>query len=75
MNRADFGVPRSLYRIITWWIASGERLQKSQRRQCGFRCVRGSRFWVRMKSENLIASRTKKIGVLLPTRSQLPSSV
>ena len=75
MKRADFGVRRSEYRIMTWWIASGERPQKSQRRQWGFRWVRGSRFWVRMKSENLIASRTKKIGVLLPTRSQLPSEV
>ena len=35
----------------------------------GFRLVCGSRFWVWMKSPNLSGSRTKKTGVLLPTRS------
>ena len=45
-------------------IAVGERM-----------LVRGWRFWVRMKSGNLTGSRMKNTGVLLPTRSQLPSSV
>ena len=45
-------------------IAVGER-----------RLVRGWRFWVWMKSGNFMGSRTKKTGVLLPTRSQLPSCV
>jgi hypothetical protein len=31
--------------------------------------VSGSRFWEWMKSWNFVASRTKKTGVLLPTRS------
>ena len=35
----------------------------------------GSRFWEWMKSANFIGSRTKKIGVLLPTMSKLPSWV
>ena len=37
--------------------------------------VMGSRFWVWMKLANFSGSRTKKTGVLLPTRSQLPSRV
>ena len=37
--------------------------------------VTGSGFWEWMKSGNLIASRMKKTPRLLPTRSQLPSSV
>ena len=37
--------------------------------------VFGWRFCVWMKSGNLSGSRTKNTGVLLPTRSQLPSSV
>jgi hypothetical protein len=32
----------------------------------------GSLFWLRMKCGNLIASRMKKMGVLLPTTSKLP---
>ena len=37
--------------------------------------VCGWRFWEWMKSWNFDASRTKNTGVLLPTMSQLPSSV
>jgi len=37
--------------------------------------VDGSYFWEWMKSGNFSGSRMKKIGVSLPARSQLPSSV
>ena len=37
--------------------------------------VRGSRFTAWLRSGNLSGSRRKNTGVLLPTRSQLPSSV
>ena len=40
-----------------------------------FRLVCGFRFWVWMKMGNLEGSRRKKMGVLLNTQSQLPSSV
>ena len=40
-----------------------------------FRLVCGFRFWVWMKIGNFEGSRRKKIGVLLNTQSQLPSSV
>ena len=40
-----------------------------------FRLVCGFRFWVWMKIGNFDGSRRKKMGVLLNTQSQLPSSV
>ncbi|MNT01705.1 hypothetical protein D3C72_1361820 [compost metagenome] len=49
--------------------------QKSQAAVALRRLVLGSRFWVWIKSGNFSGSRMKKTGVLLPTRSQLPSSV
>ena len=58
-----------------WCRLSGDWDQKSHM-AVGLRgLVPGSRFWVSMKSGNLYGSRTKNTGVLLPTRSQLPSSV
>ncbi len=54
---------------------SGDWLMKSSWRHGSWRKVTGSGFWEWMKSGNLIASRMKKTPRLLPTRSQLPSSV
>jgi len=39
------------------------------------RCVAGFLFCEWMNTGNKIGSRIKKIGVLFPTRSQMPSSV
>ncbi|MNU10664.1 hypothetical protein D3C72_2579530 [compost metagenome] len=61
--------------MVTWCRLSGALLQKSNIMVGDFRLVCGSRFWVWMKSGNLMPSLMKNIGVLLPTRSQLPSSV
>ncbi len=55
--------------------ASGVRLMKSKIRAGSWRNVTGSGFSAWITSGNLIASRMKKTGRLLPTRSQLPSSV
>ena len=55
---------------------SGDCETKSNTRLGTWRSkVTGSGFWEWMKSGNLIASRMKKTPRLLPTRSQLPSSV
>ena len=75
MNMGATGMPRSDIRMVTWCSDSGESDQKSHMAVGERRLVAGWRFWVRMKSGNLSGSRTKKTGVLLPTRSQLPSSV
>ena len=69
MCRHDRGVPRSDIRNSTWWYDSGESDQKSHWASLDRVCVSGIRFWEWMKSWNLDGSRTKKIGVLLPTRS------
>ena len=53
----------------------GDWLQKSHIAVGERRLVLGWRFCVWMKSGNFSGSRTKNTGVLLPTRSQLPSSV
>ncbi len=55
--------------------ASGKEVQKSQLFLALRMLVRGSRFTAWLRSGNLRGSRRKKTGVLLPTRSQLPSSV
>ena len=68
-------MPRSDIRIVTWWADSGESVQKSHCMSCECMPVSGSRFCEWMKSWNFEGSRTKKTGVLLPTMSQLPSSV
>ena len=67
------GRPRSVIRIVTWCRLSGDSDQKSHIAVGERRFVFGCRFWVWMKSGNLYGSRTKNTGVLLPTRSQLPS--
>jgi len=59
---------------MNWCVASGECEKKSQMLSGSWRFVNGSYFCEWMKSGNLMPSRMKKMGVLLPTRSQLPSS-
>ena len=54
---------------VTWWADSGERVQKSHCMSASRRWVPGRRFWEWMKSGNLMPSRMKNTGVLLPTRS------
>ena len=56
-------------------IDSGVWLMKSKIRFGSWRNVTGSGFSEWMTSGNLIASRMKNTARLLPTRSQLPSSV
>ena len=68
-------MPRSPKSQTNWWVASGVCEKKSQMLSGSCRLVCGSYFCEWMKSGNLIPSRRKKTGVLLPTRSQLPSSV
>ena len=69
MWRQVRGVPRSLIKMATWWSDSGESDQKSHCMLLLRRPVSGIRFCEWMKSWNLLGSRTKKTGVLLPTRS------
>jgi len=54
---------------------SGVRCMKSKMRAGSCRNVTGSGLSEWITSGNLVASRMKKTGRLLPTRSQLPSSV
>ena len=68
-------MPRSLITMVTWCSASGSSVQKSQLFSALRMLVRGSRFTARFRSGNFSGSRMKNTGVLLPTRSQLPSSV
>jgi len=60
---------------MTMCSDSGDWLMKSKIRFGSWRKDTGSGFWEWMKSGNLMASRMKKTPRLLPTRSQLPSSV
>ena len=69
------GMPRSDIRIVTWCALSGESVQKSHCISLERSPVSGSRFCEWMKSWNFEGSRTKKTGVLLPTRSWLPCCV
>ncbi len=62
-------MPRSPKSQVTWWVDSGLSPQKSQTLSASCEPVYGSRFWVWMKSGNLMASLMKNTGVLLPTRS------
>ena len=62
-------MPRSPISQATWWADSGDRVQKSHCMSLLRSPVAGWRFCERMKSWNLIVSRTKKTGVLLPTMS------
>ena len=75
MWRYDAGMPRGDMVIVTWCSASGSSVQKSQLLVALRRLVRGSRFTALLRSGNLRGSRRKNTGVLLPTMSQLPSSV
>ena len=68
-------MPRSLIVMVTWWSASGSEVQKSQLLRALRRLVRGSRLTAWLRSGNFNGSRRKKTGVLLPTKSQFPSSV
>ena len=61
--------------MVIWCRLSGDCDQKSHIAVAERMLVRGWRFCVWMKSGNFIGSRTKNTGVLLPTMSQLPSSV
>ena len=56
-------------------MASGVFEMKSKMRSPLWRLCTGSGFCEWMKSGNLMASRMKNTFRLLPTRSQLPSSV
>ena len=69
MWRYDFGMPRSPISQVTWCADSGDRVQKSHCMSLSRSPLPGRRFCERMKSWNLMVSRTKKTGVLLPTRS------
>ena len=68
-------MPRSDIRTVTWCADSGDSVQKSHCISLERRPLAPARFWLWMKSWNFDGSRTKKTGVLLPTMSQLPSSV
>ena len=69
------GMPRSDIVIVTWCSASGTNVQKSQLLSALRIPVRGSRLIAWLRSGKRSGSRWKNTGVLLPTRSQLPSSV
>ena len=68
-------MPHGLNSQVIMCIADGERLMKSKTRFASWRLVTGSGLKAWTTSGNFIASRMKKIWRLLPTRSQLPSSV
>jgi hypothetical protein len=57
---------------LTWWVVSGLRVIKSHIASGSFKWVAGFLFCVWIKEGKRIGSLMKKIGVLLPTRSQLP---
>ena len=77
--RYERGMPRSLMFHMTWWVASVCSETKSQKVSCAdcacgiSRSGCGLPAW--MMSGNLIPSWMKNTGMLLPTRSKLPSSV
>ena len=72
-------MPRSDITHISMCVVSGISETKSQKVSCAEAacgmpwCGSGFTAWTR--SGNFIASWMKKTGMLLPTRSQLPSSV
>ncbi len=69
MWRQDFGMPRSPISQVTWCADSGRRVQKSHCMLWSRRWLSARRFCEWMKSGNLMGSRMKKTGVLLPTMS------
>lgn len=77
--RYERGMPRSDMFHRVWWVASVCRATKSQKVSralwaCGIsRSGCGLPAW--MTSGNLMASWMKKTGMLLPTRSKVPSVV
>jgi hypothetical protein len=73
--RKLFGMPQSDILMVTWCSASGSNVQKSQLLSALRNPVRGSRLIAWLRSEKRNGSRKKNTGVLLPTMSQLPSSV
>ena len=79
MNRKERGIARSDMTHMIMCIDSGVRLMKSQKLSCADcacgKARSGSGFTAWMMSGNLIASWMKNTGMLLPTRSQLPSCV
>jgi hypothetical protein len=56
-------------------VVSGLKDIMSQNMSQSLRCVTGFLFKMWIKLGNKIASLMKKIGVLFPTKSQIPSSV
>ena len=79
MNRNERGIARSDMIHISMWVDSGISETKSQKLSCAV-CACGNprsgsclAAWI--TSGNLIASWMKNTGMLLPTRSQLPSWV
>ena len=79
MNRNERGIARSDITHISMWVDSGISDTKSQKLSCAdCACGKprsGSAFTAWTRSGNLIASWMKNTGMLLPTRSQLPSCV
>ena len=79
MNRNDLGMARSDIVHITMCVASGIREMKSQKlswADCACGNPRsGACLTECTRSGNLMASWMKNTGMLLPTRSQLPSCV
>ena len=77
--RYERGMPRSLMFHMTWWVASVCSDTKSQKVSCAdcawgiSRSGCGLPAWI--TSGNLMPSWMKNTGMLLPTRSKLPSSV
>ena len=79
MKRNDRGIARSLICQSVMWIDSGVKETKSQKLSwadcaCG-KARSGSSLTEWTRSGNFTASWMKKTGMLLPTRSQLPSVV
>ena len=79
MVRYERGIARSDMAHSIMWVASVCRETKSQKVSCAdcacgiSRSGCGLPAWIR--SGNLIASWMKKTGMLLPTRSKVPSGV
>ena len=79
MKRKLRGIARSLIAHRAMCVDSGMREMKSQNVSCALAACGQPRSCSSLtectRSGNLIASWMKKTGMLLPTRSQLPSSV
>jgi hypothetical protein len=79
MNRNERGMARSDIVQSTMCVASGMSEMKSQKLSCADwawgKPRSGACFTAWTRSGNFIASWMKNTGMLLPTRSQLPSSV